>query len=253
MTEASDKTRETNSLPFDRSSGETPSPVKFSEHEVQTSYVRGAIPGIGLAGCAYPFCMTSIVLIFGAIYAASLDEIFEGIFFLGFFSFFAGIFGLLIAGFTGLLSITLVIVMNRSLGYPLDARSAAISAGSLAGYAPTVWILFFDGFGRNYTAMAAVGFLGPILAMTLGAIGAAWASNAYGGYDLAIASRRKKSRLSIMNMMIATTWIAVTFAIANVFGGLGFAVAAAGWFFLQAVMLSIIHLYRKLRKRAKND
>ena len=228
-------------------------PVRFCEHEVQTSYVRGALPGIGLAGCAYPFFTTSIVLIFGAIYAASsLDEIFEGIFFLGFFSFFAGIIGLLIAGFTGLLSITLVIVMNRSLGYPLDARSAAISAGSLAGYAPTVWILFLDGgIGVNYTAMAAVGFLGPILAMTLGAIGAARASNAYGGYDLAIASRRKKSRLSIMNMMIATTWIAVTFAIANVFGGLGFAVAAAGWFFLQGIMLSIIHLYRTLRKRVR--
>ena len=228
--------------------GETPSPVRFSEHEVQNSYLFEALPGIALAGGAYPFFLASIILFFAAIYAGNASDFVSGFSFLVYFSLVGGVIGMLVATVTGLFSIALLITVNRSLGYPLNARSAAISAGSRAGYATTVWILFIDELGSDYAAVAAVGILGPILAMTLGAIGAGWASNVYGGYELAIASRRKKSRLSILHMMIATTWIAVTFAIANVFGGLGFAIAAAGWFFLQGIMLSIIHLYRTLRK-----
>ena len=246
---------DSDSNPFENSTADAVKyigPVRFCEHEVQASYISGSFIGIALAGCAYPFCLACMIWTFRVIFTTSFDKILDEIFILAFASLFGATIGLLVAAISGLFSIALLIVMNRSLGYPLDARSAAISAGSLAGYASTVWILFLDGgIGVNYSAAA--GFLGPMLAMTLGAIGAAWASNVYGGYELAIASRRKKSRLSILHMMIATTWIAVTFAIANVFGGLGFAVAAAGWFFLQAVMLSIIHLYRKLRKRAKND
>ena len=230
--------------------GETPSLVRFSEHEVQNSYLFEALPGIALAGGAYPFFLASIILFFAAIYAGNASDFVSGFSFLLYFSLVGGVIGMLVATVTGLFSIALLITVNRSLGYPLNARSAAISAGSLAGYATTVWILFIDELGSDYAAVAAVGILGPILAMTLGAIGAAWASSSYCDFGFSLATRPRKSRLSIMQMMIATAWIAVTFAIANLLGGLGFAIAVAGWFVLHGFLLGVIHLHRKLRKQS---
>ena len=223
-------------------------PYRFDEHEVQASYISGTFPGIAMAGCAYPAFMGGIVLIIGGLYSGSLDELPLALFVFAFYTVIGGAFGAVVAAISAMFSIALVILMNRSLSYPLDARSAAISAGSLAGYAPTVWVLFSPGISGQFSQAAVAGFLGPILAMTLGAIGAAWASSVFSSFDFSVATRPRKSRLTIMHMMIATSWIAVTFAIANVFGGLGFAAAAAGWFFLQGIMLSIIHLYRTLRK-----
>ena len=257
MTEASDKTRETISLPRDRSTDgyelvrPWQNPSQFCEHKVQFTYVSSSIIGIVHAGFAYPIILAIGFLVYQSTF--NTGQLVSNFVSMVFFILVGGMFCIVISSFTGLISICLVIVMNRSMGYPLDARSAAVSAGSLAGYSPTVWILFAYYSSGGFTGLAEVGFFGPILAMTLGAIGAAWASTKYGGYDFSVATRRRKSRLSIMHLMIATTWVAAVFGIANFFGGLEFAIAAAGWFVLQAIMLGGIHVFRKLRRPDANQ
>jgi len=235
--------------PSERSKPDKPwqDPSHFDEHEVQATYVSGGFVGIVLAGCVYPFLIGFVFLIFETIGNLSFDEFLVGLFILLAYSVMGGVFGLIVASITGLLSIALIIVMNRSLGYPLDARSASISAGSLAGYLPTAWVLFSPNFGSDLSAALTSGFLGPVLAMSLGAFSAAWASARLGGFDFSIATRRRKYRLSIMHIMIATAWISLTFGIANHFGGIQFALAAAGWFALQGFMLGLIRATRRLR------
>lgn len=169
-------------------------PSLFNEHEVQSTYISGGFLGIACAGCVYPFLMGGIVLLFSLFNSFSIDELFFALIALAIYSLIGGAIGLIVATVCGLFSIALTILMNRSLGYPLDARSAAISAGSLAGYAPTAWILFSPEFGGDFFEKAAIGFLGPVLAMTLGAVGAAWGSANFGGFDFAVATRRKKNK-----------------------------------------------------------
>ena len=227
-------------------------PSLFSENEVQVSYISGSFLGIAIAGGAYAVCLGGITILFDQIVSSTgIGSFFEIALSMLFFSLIASPVGMLLGALSGLLSIPIVIFMNRSLGNPLDARSAAISAGSLAGYMPTAWVLFIPKAG--WLTSVSAGLFGPILAMLLGAYGAAWASGKFGGFDFNVATKRSKRRLSIFNMMMATAWVAVTFAIANLFGGLGFAIAAAGWFVLQGFLLGVIHLYRKLRKQGANQ
>lgn len=215
----------------------------------QFGYVLSGYPGIMAAGCAYPFLISIIVAVFAAVvnFGFTFTQLEEAASAMLLFSFLGGAFGLFISIVTGLISIGLVCTMNWSLGFPLSARSASISAGSLAGYIPTAWILFTPDFGKEVAASAAIGFLGPLLAMTIGAYGASVASRHYSGIKSAALTQKRKQSLSISQMMIATTWIAVIFATANYFGGLGFAIAAAGWFGLQALMFGAILAWRRIR------
>lgn len=198
------------------------------------------------AGLAYPFFTGVAILFYEVVFNGSTDQILIGMFFVVVYGIFGGAVGIIISSISGLFSIALIIVINWSLGYPLNARSAAISAGSLAGYAPTVWVLFTPGFGGRVSDQMVVGFLGPVLAMILGAIGAAWASSKFGGYDFNVATRRNRFRLSILHIMIATAWVAVTFAVANLFGGPEFGIAVAAWFVLQGFLLGFVHVFRKI-------
>lgn len=222
-------------------------PSQLDEHEFQTSYTSEALLGIAFAGSAYPSIAASALLICSLFYTSIID-LPSALLILVIYSLIGAVFGFLIAGVVGGLAILLVVVVNRSLGYPLDARSAAISAGSLAGYTCTVWILFTPGAWGNLIEIAATTLLGPILAMTLGAIGAARASSKYGGLNFSVATRRRKQKISILHLMVATAWIAVALAIANSFGGLEFGFAVIGWFVLQGFMLGFIWLIRKLRR-----
>lgn len=222
-------------------------PSLFVEHDVQNNYVTGGAMGIAMAGAVYPFVVSCLVAFCSILFTGIIDPVY-GIIFVAAFSIIGGLCGFAIAGIVGGLAVLLVMGINRSLGYPLDARSASISAGSLAGYASTVWILFDSFFATDLVETAIIVVMGPILAMTMGAIGAARASSKYGGYDFSVASQRRKQRISILHLMVATAWIAVALAIANSFGGSAFAFAVIGWFVLQAFMLGFISAVRKMRK-----
>lgn len=203
--------------------------------------------GIALAGAVYPFVVGCLVAFCTFLFTGSNDPA-SVIIVAAVFSVIGGLCGFVIAGIVGGLAVLLVMAINRSLGYPLDARSATISAGSLAGYASTVWILFTPVVGTDLIEAAIKVVLGPILAMTMGAIGAARASSKFGGYDFSVASQRRKQRISILHLMVATAWIAAALAIVNSFGGAEFAFAIVGWFVLQAFMLGFISTVRKIRK-----
>ncbi|QEG20705.1 hypothetical protein [Mariniblastus fucicola] len=220
----------------------------YIQNEEQASYVAGGLFGIIAAGSFYPFCLCVVATVFSVLFFGSFSPApSEALMLMGMVSIVGAAFGVIISAFTGMFSIALIIVMNWSLGYPLDAKSAAVSAGSLAGYIPTVWVLFSLDLGVDVEQLIAIGILGPVLAMSLGAFGAARTSGKFANGDYLVTTERPRFQLSILSMMIATAWIAVAFAISNAVGGLRFAVATAGWFFLQAAMLCFIRGYRKLK------
>ena len=220
-------------------------PTGIDQHRIQFSCISGAFVGIVTAGFCYPSCIALIVAIAEGwqIGIPSIEEAIAGAMFIVFFG---GIFGFMLSATTGLVSVLLIYWMNRSVGYPLDARSAAISTGSLAGYLPTAWVVFVMP-GWDATEVAITAALGPILAMSLGAIGAAWSSKRYAGIHYELARHHIRSRISILNLMMATAWIAVTFATANLFGGPNFAIAVGVWFVLQSLMLAAVVLYKKAK------
>jgi len=218
-------------------------------NDAMANYVASRFYGICIAGSVYPFIIGVCVALYNLPWIRTVDQLGWAFVSLVIFSCIGAFIGVIISGITGLASICLAIVFNMSLGRPLDPRSVAISTGSLAGYIPTVWILFDPYMGRNLE-FALIGFVGPILAMSLGAYGAAWSASAYGGSILSAAPPRHRHQLSILNMMVATTWIAVTFAIANMFGGIGFAIAAAGWFLLNGILLGAVYLYRRRSEKS---
>ncbi len=232
----------------DLKSNELKSPYhEPSEFEVQANYLLSGYPGIMAAGCVYPFFISILITLYWCVVRLQFDigDLGDAMSTIFAFSIMGGALGLFISVFSGMVSIGLVIFMNWSLGFPFNARFASLSAGSLAGYMPTVWVLFTPNFARELETAAAIGLLGPILAMSLGAYGSAFASRHNSNLRPEFVHRESKLSVSISNLMIATAWISVVFAIGNALGGLEFAVATAGWFGIQAMVFVSIYYRRQ--------
>ena len=219
-------------------------PVTKADHHVHFKCTSAALSGIVAAGFVYPSCVAAIIFAAsGSWIQFSVERLVEVVFTACMFALFAGLFGFIVSSLTGFLAIFLVYFMNRSVGYPIGARMAAISAGSLAGYVPTVWILFVSG---SHMDLFMAGTLGPFLATILGACGAALSCKHYAGIEYEIARYHPKYRPTVSHLLIATTWIAVTFAICNFVGGLEIAIAAGAWFALQGLILVAAMFSRRL-------
>ena len=215
----------------------------YSPSHTHLSCISSALGGIVLAGTLYPIVLYTLVIASTIMrpYGPGPGPFFEEIFLVVLIG---TTIGAVLSAITGLASVVLVYLMNRSLGYPLDEASAVISAGSMAGYMPTVFAVFSAMRFGGMESVAFAGALGPLLAMTMGAIGASWSARKWGGFDISRATVRKR-KLSVFHLMMATTWVAVTFAIANAWGGPEFAIAVAGWFALQGLMLAIFGQFRR--------
>ncbi len=239
------KSQENSDLKIERDSGR----CKYAERraiEMQESYVASGFLGIIIAAGLYP-CVVSV---FCVLYAIPNIGLAEALLVIGVSALVGGAVGTVVALFTGVVAIPLVNAVNRSLGYPLDPQSSAICAGSLAGYIPTSWVLFTpELMGTNLWDFITVALIGPALAMVFGAVGAAWSCAKYGALELEKLILYRKYRLSISHLMIGTAWIAIVFAIANYFGGLGFVIAAAYWLGFQALMLAVIFLWQRNRQK----
>ena len=139
---------------------------------------------------------------------------------------------------TGMLSVVFVGIVNMSLGYPLDHRTAALTTGSLAGFLPTGFILFSEEWPL---------FVFPLFAMAMCATGATWTAGNHITDHWHPLVRETKYKLSIKRMMIATAWLAALFATVSITGSSAIAMAAGIWMLLNAVLIGIAKLYRKLR------
>ena len=228
---------------------------RHDQSDIHEKCVVSGFVGIVMAGFLYPFSMAILILVWQFLWVGDVvpADLLSACFYLGVFSLIGGCIGFILSAVTGLLSMLLVIVINRSLGNPLAPRSAAISAGSLAGYIPTAWVVFSPEFGGTLAESAMVALMGPILAMSLGAIGAARTSRKFANPNALGFNPPEKHQLSIIHLLIGTSWIAVVFALSNVFGGQGFTIAVVMWFALQTAMLVGIWMYRKLRPRQFNQ
>ncbi len=210
-------------------------PARFEQEHTHLACATAALGGIIVAGMIYPACLF-LVAIMPQMQSIRIGPAeFLILFVMALFG--GATVGSLVSMVTGLLSIIIVHAINRSLGYPLNELSASISAGSMAGYMPTVAVVFLVGASGRVPDILMAGVIGPLLAMCLGAAGAAWGAKRWGGFDLSnLPSRQHK--LSVFHMLMATMWISITFAVANAFGGPEFGIAAAAWFVLQGLMLA---------------
>jgi len=216
-------------------------PMRFEQDHTHLACISASMGGIIVAGMLYPAALFFVVL-FSQL--PSITGPIELLFGFGMVLVFGGCVGAFLSTITGAISICIVYLMNWSLGYPLDEHSAVLSAGSMAGYMPTVFVVFTSSQYGSITDVAIVGALGPLLAMCMGAVGAVWGAKKWSGFDLSKATNRKH-KLSVTHLLVATTWVAVTFAIANAFGGPEFGIAAAGWFALQAIMLLLVKSFSR--------
>lgn len=225
----------------------------YNPNDVQALCITGAFPGIVIAGALYPVILTALIWIWRTIASGDIGvySLSDFVLFSGMLILCGGCAGAFISAISGLISVALVCTMNWSVGNPIDARAAAISAGSLAGYMPTVLVLFGPVSTTQVSFVALVGFLGPILAMSMGALGAYWSAADCCGFDIDTVCRNRPTyRLTITTIMMGTFWIAIACAGCNFFGGPQLAIAAAGWFVLQAFMLLLVRQYRIIRKAA---
>ena len=217
------------------------------QHSIHVECLFSSFGGIILAGGLYPVVVNLVAVLYRVVTMGwvfgPLDMTIIDFFMIAMI---ACIVGILISFFTGIIAITIVGALNRSIGYPLDPRSSAISAGSLAGFIPTAWILFIP-YLVNDIPEAMWLLLLPIVAMCMGGWGAARTTREYDDFKSLFAAAFPKHQLSIKHMMMATAWVAATFALANFFGATEFAVAVGYWIVLQAIMLTVIHFYRKFR------
>jgi|GEM_PF-5675387 len=215
----------------------------FSADHTYFSCISASLGGIVLAGLCYAPCLF-LIAIFVQLPNGGPQGFLDFVMALLMVISVGGGFGVVISVITGFVSIVVVYFINRSLGYPLDEVSAMISAGSMAGYMPTVSVVFMASQYSNFQQVAIVGAMGPLLAMCMGAVGAGWGAMKWGDFDLSQTSNRKH-KLSVLHLMMVTAWVALTFAIANAMGGLEFAIATGAWFVLQAVMLAVFGLFRQ--------
>jgi hypothetical protein len=219
----------------------------------QSDFLIGTIPGIVLAGFLYPTVLMVIFGVFGFFTSPipgpnEILTLVGGIFFIG------GIVGALYAMLTGWMAVILIWAMNKSLGNPFDRQTAAISVGSLAGYTAAIGSMYHLVFVVTTSSLFLMVFLGPFLAISMGAFGANWSSQHLSYQGPLKTDSKRPVKLSIRHLMVGTTWIAATFALANAFGDFGFAVAVAGWFVLNGILLGCVKLYRSFKnKRAATD
>ena len=232
----------------------------LTESQKQVRYVSSGFFGIIMAGAAYPLVLgvlaTLVTLTSMASALPSLSDLAIALVSALVSTFIllviGGTCGLILGTFAAALAVPVVIAVNRTIGNPISARSATICAGSIAGYLPTAWVMFTPLFGADLLGTIATLFFGPGLAMTMGAYGAAKSSAAYSKIKPAEAATSQRQPLSIRHLMMGTAWVAVTLSIGNYFGGLGFVIAVAVWFGLQALMLAAVNLLPKLTRRKTN-
>ena len=159
---------------------------------------------------------------------------------------FGGVMGAVIGLITGAIAIVIVSLINKSLGHPLAASALATACGGLAGYLSTSWVVF-ENLGSS--DLIWVGMLGPVMATVMGSIGAHWGTRRH--RRLLVHDSHHGFSFSITQILMATLWIALVFAIANAFGDARWLVffTIAAWFVLQAIVTAGILYFSRLKNR----
>lgn len=103
------------------------------------------LPGVFLAGAAYPFLIAFFFVPLGMAYngfpVLSLFDLFSIIADALYYAFNTSVVGLIISVVTGFIAATLISLFNWSLDYPLPKRWVVAMTGGLAGYLPTCYLL----------------------------------------------------------------------------------------------------------------
>lgn len=146
--------------------------------------------------------------------------------------------GGIIAMVVGFFSLIFVYLFNLSLGNPLSHHTATLTAGSLACFVPTAVLFPADEWW--------VCLLPPIAA-AMGAYGASWSARGHKPDAWRPQVKETKYKLSILRLMIATVWIAVFLAAANLFESKEFVIAVAVWFICNGLLMFLAKLYRHFR------
>lgn len=215
---------------------ENRSDYREKENEWWAENLSGVLSGISLAGIL--FTLILLVLIFAsAIWRdLALPNIEEAVVATLTFSFAGFVTSLLL----GVISMTIVLLFNSSLGEPFSDRIAAMSIGSLTGYIPTSLFLFAVNH-HPFSEYILPWLVLTLVAMTMGAIGAV----RYCNFNRSLSdSRERKFKFSIKRMMIATAWIAVVLAFGNLTGSPRFVIAVAVWLILNGLLLCALRILR---------
>ena len=204
-------------------------------------YMAGSIGGIVLAAVVFVSILSVVLLgllifssgIRGAL-ANELLDIVAGIVI-------ALLVAIAIAAASGMISIYLIWIVNGSLGHPLNKESAAVSAGSLAGYVSLIGLVFTGEF---------VAYVLLLAATALGAAGASWSAKRCDKNveKVTPAECEEPFTLTISRLMIVTVWFALIFSVIRLTSSWQIAGAIFGWFAANSLILGIAWLFGLNRK-----
>ena len=225
--------------------------IETNPKKVQSDCIYRSLGGVVIAGALYPACLLLIAfvcqMLFGTV---SFSYFLNFQVLLG--AFVGVVLGMAVSAiFGGLIVVPMLLLINRTLSDLLDGPSMSVTSGSLTGFLPTILALIpVFVFEADPVIRVAVILLGPVLAATMGAGGAWWmlsveSKDAAIEFDLAN-YEVSPLRLSVSQLLMATFWIAVLFAVSNLFQSPFFAVAMLGWGFFNA---GIVWLFRWHRRR----
>ena len=208
---------------------------------------RECMPGIVLAGAAYPACCLFFWFLFHLATEAlgGRFDTTEVLFALGALvvsAFVGGLFCAILSAMAGVVSIWLIWIFNRMFGSPVSIRTCGICAGSLTGYILTAWVISQHSVPLGYYLLNVIA--GPILAMVMGSLGVHFYARPR---RLMPSSPPKRLQLSIRHLMAATACFAVAFCVAKVLNGTEFVWLFALWLLIQGALLAIAHAFHYCR------
>jgi len=203
----------------------------------QLAYIFNGLAGMMAAGALFSMLACCEALFVFGVWKYSYPPDLANIFLWGIFgSIFAVTIGSVVMSVTGIISIVLVWIINKSLGCPMSHRTAALSTGSLAGFLPTAYLVF-----TPWSIWV------TLLAMAMGAYGASWSARGHKLDAWRPQSHETKYQLSIFRLMIGTAWIAGILATINFTGYATLAIGIGAWFALNALLVGFAKLYRVVR------
>lgn len=206
--------------------------------------------GIVLAGASYAILLALIAFVFLVIMnvPSGNDDLLGAVAVFFFVVIVAALYGMVASAVTGTVAIFLVWAFNFSLNHPLSKSMAVVSAGSLAGYLPTAFVFFnVEPDLGNLAETALTVFVGPVVAMLMGAKGAHWFATKYVDSSKETA-RPLAIQFSIKNLFVVTAWIAGVLSFAN-YVGFWFLISAIIWIVMHVILLSVLSIRRKWKDK----
>ena len=227
-------------------------PTNFEVCDTNVEFSFKAMPGVVLAAACYPVVLAVLFLVVALVQNSGAPTVADlgvalSYTFVGTLVF--SLIGICTSAVLGTIFALLLNGLNLVFGNLLATRSIAGVVGGFTGFASIAAVLFLD-----RTAMFAqlpLVLALATLAMLMGTFGAmAWLERSFRS-ELQVNDRRGKPKFQfrISQLLVLTTLFAGVIGVSSMAERMDMAIAVGYWFFVQPVVLGIMHLIMRKKVR----